>query len=241
MRPKCILSLCSWCPLRQNLPDIGSDCNSLDFGVFVYWLDKFCGLIKFCGMRERFNEYERAFEGYLADNRVGYSAVDQCRRGVFGGDKIKSFDFVVEVVRSCGESGKVFIAEVKGKKFKGTSLAKMTGMECWVGFDDVTGLTEWEKLLSAESAGGPVEAVFVFVYGFENFDVEDDGQLVYEFEGRKYLFYCVRLADYAEAMKVRSPGWETVTLGAGKFRELAMPLDKLLFGCENQQGVNPKF
>jgi hypothetical protein len=201
------------------------------FRVWCYLLDKFGGLVRFCGMRafEGFNEYERAFEGYLADNRVDCSAVDQGRRRFFRGGKIKSFDFVVYQ----GDIGRAILAEVKGKKFKGTSLAGMRGFECWVGFDDVTGLTEWEKILSEESSGGPVEGLFVFVYEFENVDVEYDGQAVYEFQGRQYLFYCVRLADYAAAMKVRSASWETVTLGADKFRELAMPLDKVLFGGED--------
>ena len=180
-------------------------------------------------MREEFNDYERAFAGYLADNRVDCSAVDQGRRRFFNGGKVKSFDYIVYQLGI----DRVILAEVKGKKFKGTSLAGMKGFECWVGFDDVAGLIEWEKMLS-EECSGTVEGLFVFVYQFENIDVEDDGQCVYEFEGRQYLFYCVRLADYAEAMKVRSPSWETVTLGAAKFRELAMPLDKVLFGGKDK-------
>ncbi|MBW8034676.1 MAG: hypothetical protein FVQ79_03190 [Planctomycetes bacterium] len=179
-------------------------------------------------MFEGINEYERAFEGYLADNRIDCSAVDQARRGFFNGQKVKTFDFIVY------QAGidRAILAEVKGKKFKGTSLAGMKGFQCWVGIDDVAGLSQWEKMLSDQSCGS-VEGLFVFVYEFENIDVENDGLDVYEFQGRQYLFYCVKLSDYARAMKVRSRSWQTVTLAADKFRELAIPLDKVLCGCKD--------
>ena len=78
-----------------------------------------------------------------------------------------------------------------------------------------------------------VEGMFVFVYEFENIDVENDGLDVYEFQGRQYLFCCIKLSDYAREMKLRSRSWQTVTLAADKFRELAIPLDKMLSGCKD--------
>jgi len=178
-------------------------------------------------MYEGINDYERAFQGYLADNRIDCRAIDQARRGFFNGQKIKTFDFIVYQVGI----DRAILAEVKGKKFKGTSLAGMKGFQCWVGIDDVAGLSNWEKMLSAQSCGN-IEGLFVFVYQFENIDVENDGLDVYEFDGHQYLFCCIKLSDYAGAMKLRSPGWQTVTLTADKFRELAIPLDKVLSGCE---------
>ena len=179
-------------------------------------------------MHEGINEYERAFKGYLADNRIDCSAVDQAHRGSFNGQKIKTFDFLVY------QAGinRAILAEVKGKKFKGTSLAGRKGFECWVGIDDVAGLSQWEKILSTQSCGN-VEGLFVFVYQFENIDVENDGLDVYEFAGHQYLFCCIKLSDYAREMKLRSPGWRTVTLAADKFRELAIPLDKVLSPCKD--------
>jgi hypothetical protein len=43
------------------------------------------------------------------------------------------------------------------------------------------------------------------------------------------MFYAVKLDDYREFMKVRSPKWQTVTLPAAKFREFAIPVRELLF------------
>ena len=179
-------------------------------------------------MLEGINEYERAFHGYLADNRIVCRAVDQGRRGLINGGKIKSFDFIVYQ----GDIDRAILAEVKGKKFKGTSLAGMKGFQCWVGMDDVAGLSQWEKVLSERSCG-KVEGMFVFVYEFENIDVENDGLDVYEFQGRQYLFCCIKLSDYVREMKLRSRSWQTVTLAADKFRELAIPLDKMLSGCKD--------
>ena len=78
------------------------------------------------------NHYERAFENWLIDNRIKYTAVDQSKRAVFGRAKIKSFDFLLY-----RQDKPVIIAEVKGRSFKGTSFEKLRGFECWVQADDV--------------------------------------------------------------------------------------------------------
>ena len=115
------------------------------------------------------------------------------------------------------------IAEVKGRKFKGKSLAALARLECWVTMDDVKGLVRWEQVF----ADG-FEAAFIFAYEFENIDVEANGREVYDFQNSRYMFYAVRLDDYREFMKVRSPKWQTVTLPAAKFREFAIPIRELL-------------
>ena len=163
--------------------------------------------------------YEQAFENWLIDNHVQYVAVDQQKRRIFARSKIKSFDFLLYPSNS-----QPVIAEVKGRKFKGKSLAALAGLECWVTMEDVRGLIRWEQVF----ADG-FEAVFIFVYEFENVDVETDGRDVYDFEQGCYMFYAVRLDDYREFMKVRSPKWQTVTLPAAKFRKFSIPVRELLF------------
>ena len=74
------------------------------------------------------NRYEHAFENYLAENRVSFVPVNQQHRADFRRDKIKSFDFLVHPCRQ-GEGPHVVIAEVKGKLFKGASLAGLKGLE----------------------------------------------------------------------------------------------------------------
>jgi hypothetical protein len=164
------------------------------------------------------NHYERAFGNWLIDNGVKYIAVDEQKRAAFGRSDIKSFDYLLYPAR-----GEIIVAEVKGRLFKGTSFAKLTGFECWVTTDDVDGLTQWQEVF-----GPSHTAAFVFSYRIKNIDVDFDGRDVYDFDGGRYIFFCVKLQDYRRYMKVRSPKWQTVTLPADKFRKCAVQMQNLL-------------
>ncbi len=164
------------------------------------------------------NHYERAFENWLIDNRIEYVAVDEHKRATFGQTDIKSFDFLLYL-----PNGQIIIAEVKGRTFKGTSLAKLASLECWVTTEDIDGLTRWQQIFGAGH-----QAVFVFAYKIENIDVDFDGRDVFDFNANRYLFFCVKLDDYRRYMKRRSPKWQTVTLPADKFRQCAVQLSKFL-------------
>lgn len=164
------------------------------------------------------NHYERAFENWLIDNRIEYVAVDEHKRATFGQTDIKSFDFLLYL-----PNGEIIIAEVKGRTFKGTSLAKLASLECWVTTEDIDGLTRWQQIFGAGH-----QAVFVFAYKIENIDVDFDGRDVFDFNANRYLFFCVKLDDYRRYMKRRSPKWQTVTLPADKFRQCAVQLSKFL-------------
>ncbi len=165
------------------------------------------------------NHYEQAFENWLRDNRIQYVSVDEQKRATFARSKIKSFDFLLYP-----PNGRIIIAEVKGRTFKGTSLAKLTGLECWVTTEDIDGLTGWQKVF-----GPGHQAVFIFAYKIENVDVDFDGRDFYDFARNRYVFFCVRLDDYRKFMKRRSPKWQTVTLPADKFRKCAVQMQKLFF------------
>ena len=89
----------------------------------------------------RLNHYERAFGNWLIDNHVQYIAVDEKKRAALGRSNIKSFDYLLYPPGS-----QIIVTEVKGRKFKGTSFAKLAGFECWVTADDVAGLTRWEEI-----------------------------------------------------------------------------------------------
>ena len=166
-------------------------------------------------MKETFpNHYERAFQNWLIDHRIQYVALDRCKATEFAHSGIKVFDFMLHL-----PNGKKIIAEVKGRRFKGTTLAKLASLECWVTLDDVEGLTKWR-----ESFGSDFQAVFVFVYKMDNVDVDFDGREAFDFDGNKYVFLCVKLDNYRRFMKRRSPKWKTVTLSADKFRQCIIPL-----------------
>jgi hypothetical protein len=164
------------------------------------------------------NHYERAFENWLIDNRIQYIAVDDQKRAAFGRSKIKSFDFLLYP-----RNQQIIIAEVKGRKFKGTSFAKLTGFECWVTTEDIAGLAKWQEVFGTTHL-----AVFVFTYRIENIDVDFDGRDTYEFDANRYVFFAVKLDDYRRFMKRRSPKWQTVTLSADKFRKCAIQMQNLL-------------
>ncbi|MHC5060479.1 MAG: HYExAFE family protein [Planctomycetota bacterium] len=171
-------------------------------------------------MDVRRTNYERVLESWLIENRVQYLPVDQQKRKVFARSRIKSFDFLLYPACSAP-----VIAEVKGRKFKGKSLAALARLECWVTMEDIRGLIRWEQVF----ADG-FEAVFIFAYEFENIDVETDGREVYDYQNKRYMFFGVRIEDYRKFMKVRSPKWQTVTLPAEKFRKFAIPARELLVG-----------
>lgn len=173
------------------------------------------------------NHYERAFENWLIDNRIQYIAVDEHKKAAFGRSKVKSFDFLLYPPNEQGPRfagiQQIIIAEVKGRLFKGTSFAKLTGFECWVTAEDIDGLTKWQEVFGLGHL-----AVFVFAYKIENIDVDFDGRDVFHFDANRYVFFAVKLDDYREFMKRRSPKWKTVTLPADKFRWCAMQMQNLL-------------
>ncbi|MHC4618632.1 MAG: HYExAFE family protein [Planctomycetota bacterium] len=164
------------------------------------------------------NEYERAFENWLIDNHVQYVSGREHKRTAFGHVRVKNFDFLLYPPNQ-----QKIIAEVKGRSFKGTTLAKLAGLECWVTAGDVDGLARWHKLMGSGHA-----AVFVFAYKIKNIDVDFDGRDFYDFDGNRYVFFAVKLDDYRRFMKRRSPKWKTVTLPADKFRRCAVQMQKLL-------------
>jgi hypothetical protein len=166
------------------------------------------------------NHYERAFESWLRDNGIRYISIDQQKRASFARTRVKSFDMLVYPP---GEPGQALVTEVKGKRFNGTSLVGLSGMQNWVTMEDIRGLKTWEEALGQEHKG-----VFVFVYELVMVDVEMDGREAYEFEGRRYVFFCVMLEDYLSWMTVRSPRWRTLFLPARGFRNCCIDASEML-------------
>ena len=164
------------------------------------------------------NRYERAFENWLTDNRVKYTAIDQSKRAAFNRIKLKSFDFLLYP-----SNQPAIIAEVKGRSFKGGSFEKLANLECWVSAEDIDGLSHWQRVF-----GKGYRAVFIFAYGIVNIDVDFDGRDIYDYRDNRYAFFAVGLDDYKRFMKTRSPKWRTVTLPAERFRQCAVQLQNLL-------------
>ena len=163
--------------------------------------------------------YERAVEDFLQAKSVPYLRVDQIKRSAFAGVKLKSFDLVVYPERNAN-----ILVDVKGRKWPYHSGRTKRYWENWVTAEDLEGLRKWEEVF-----GTGFRAAFVFCYWLteaENLPV-DSG--VHVFEGEKYGFLLVWLSDYADNMRVRSPRWRTVSMPSGTFRELAKPLEDVLW------------
>ena len=172
------------------------------------------------------NHYEQAFTGWLCDNRVQYVPVDQSKRTVLLRNRIKTFDFLVYPKSHGDFDASMLVTEVKGRKFKGKNLTKMSGLQCWVTMQDIIGLLDWQDKF--DEPRQKAKAVIVFAYKFELPCVETDGTEVYDYDNNRYAFYAVTVDGYRKNMKPRSPKWKTVTLPAAKFRQLAVPVRELL-------------
>ena len=167
---------------------------------------------------DRGNHYEQAFAAYLQQHHLGYVAVDQSRRSLWGPTPVKSLDFIL-----FGEGDHRYVVDVKGRRYPGgrTPRPRYT-WECWTPREDVEGLERW-----AELSGPGYRGLFVFMYHIlPPVTLPDNTPDVWEWRGRRYLLRAVPSADYRLVMRARSPSWRTVTLPQSVFRSLARPLSQ---------------
>lgn len=164
------------------------------------------------------NHYEWAFENWLIDHRIPYVHSEEHHRPGPVEGSVKNFDFLLQP-----ESGRKIIVEVKGRTFSGTTLAGLSGLECWVTRDDVKSLRTWQRALGIDH-----EAVFVFAYRIMQADVDFDGHQTLVLGPDRYVFFCIAVEDYARRMRLRSPKWGTMSLTTEDFRRHARGLEAFL-------------
>lgn len=165
---------------------------------------------------DRSNHYEAAFEAYLRDRRLGYIAVDEAKRANIDDEPIKSIDFIVY-----GLGGAKLLVDIKGRKFPGGTPEKPKNVwQNWVERDDIDGLERWEANFGVGYTG-----LLVFVYGIQpHVELRPGTADVWVWQGKRYLMRAIRVHDYRQHMRVRSPRWQTVHLPSAIFRELVRPL-----------------
>jgi hypothetical protein len=164
------------------------------------------------------NRYEQAFESWLKDQRIRFVRAEDHHRPGSLGTTVKCFDFLLHA-----HNGRHIIAEVKGRTYRGTSLARLKGLDCWVTLDDVNGLQLWQQALGEDHV-----AAFIFAYRLIQVDVDCDGREAFPFGPERYVFLAIRAADYYRCMRRRSAKWKTVTLSAEDFRDCVIDLADLL-------------
>lgn len=164
-------------------------------------------------MAQRRFHYDQAFEQYLRVKEIPYVAVDEAKRAL---DKahphsLKSFDFVVY-----SESGPNLLVDVKGRKHSGRSSRSLDN---WVTEGDIESMQKWEKIF-----GDDFEGLFAFLYWCEVQPPDALFTEIFECNNRWYALLAVKLSDYAQHMKQRSPRWKTVNISADAFNRVSKPL-----------------
>jgi hypothetical protein len=165
---------------------------------------------------DRSNHYEAAFEDWLQERNLCYVAVDETRRAMLGGSRVKSLDFIVH-----GPLGARLLIDVKGRRFPGGPPERPRRVwESWCMEEDVDGLSRW-----TEQFGPGFQGLLVFAYHvLPQVDLPADTPDVFHWGDRRYLLRAVDVFDYAVHMRVRSPKWATVSLPGSVFRELVRPI-----------------
>ena len=96
--------------------------------------------------------YEQAFADYLRSVGRPFVVVDDAKKAVFSGARIKSFDFLMY---SSGQTH--WLVDVKGRKLTVARPGQKGHLENWTTREDVTGLVQWARVFGQGFAG-----LFVF-------------------------------------------------------------------------------
>jgi hypothetical protein len=174
-------------------------------------------------MAQRRFHYEQAFEHYLRANAIPYVAVDEAKRALSATGrspadaplKLKSFDFVVY-----STAGPNLLIDVKGRKHSGRTGK---AFQNWVTADDVDCLTQWSALFGSGFTG-----VFAFLFWCDAQPPDALFHEVFLFADRWYAVLAVKLDDYVKHLRRRSEKWNTVSIPAQAFTDLATPLKQWL-------------
>lgn len=168
-------------------------------------------------MAKRDNHYEAAFEALLRARQIPYVAVDETRRSLMGGGSLKSLDYIVSPVGM--ETS--WLVDVKGRRFP--SGRQRQFWKNWSTADDLNSMAHWETIF-----GGRFQALLVFAY-----QVMDDvsplpAEQLFDYRQQLYGFVAIRLSHYVSQARSISARWNTFAMPAGRFRELAAPLDQFV-------------
>jgi hypothetical protein len=159
--------------------------------------------------------YEAAFEAFLRDRGIPCVAVDEAKRALFSGAKLKSFDFVVY-----SKSGPNLLVDIKGRQARTRPGGRST-FETWTTEQDVLDLIQWQEVF-----GQGYKAVLTFVYWIDPPLAPEAGMFFHQ--DRWYQMMAIDLEEYRNHMRRRSSKWETVSLPAEEFRSLARPIESWL-------------
>lgn len=172
-------------------------------------------------MVQRRFHYEQAFEHFLRAKAIPYIAVDEARRalakqaGSPTPTPIKSFDFVVY-----SNNGPNLLVDVKGRKH---AAGNGRSLQTWVTRDDIRCLRQWQGIF-----GQGFAPALLFLFWCEHQPADALFHEVFEYSDRWYIQLAVPLDDYEPHARQRSAKWDTVSIPAAEFRQIAQPIGTLL-------------
>ncbi len=183
--------------------------------------------------RSRGAHYEQAFAALLKKQRTAYIALDQARKAMIQGARLKSFDFIIYPAGRSSAQEPVLV-ELKGRKLSWRSYCRGHWGPTWAPLADIEGLTQWEPVF-----GGQCRAVFAFAYWL--FDAPQDVVIakkakqtvnalprITNWQGRSYVFAILPVSSYQLKMRKRSARWQTVYVPRRAFDLLAVPYDEFI-------------
>jgi hypothetical protein len=162
--------------------------------------------------------YEAAFEDYLRSAGIPYVAVDEAKKALFAGVRLKSFDFVVY-----SNGGPNLLVDVKGRRFPRRRPRARRHLENWATEEDLQSLAQWEGVFGTGFTG-----VVVFCYHLEAAEDARRFEAVHLFRGEYFGLLAVYRDAYARACRPRSKAWGTVSVPAAAFRQMVRPVTALL-------------
>jgi len=165
-------------------------------------------------MARRFIHYEAAFEDYVRSQGWPYVSVDERKKAIFSGARVKSFDFLVYP-----PGRPAWLVDIKGRKFPYQVRHGRRYWENWVTREDLEGLRRWEGVF-----GPGFEPVLVFVYWLVGLCRGEPTPSLHRFRDQYYAFVSISAAEYAAHARRRSPKWDTVTVPGRAFRTLIHPV-----------------
>jgi hypothetical protein len=169
-------------------------------------------------MADRTVIYEACFEDYLRKAGIPYVAVDEAKKALFAGVQLKSFDFVVY-----SSSGPNLLVDVKGRLFPYERQGARRWWENWTTRDDLDSLARWEGVFGSGFAG-----LVVFCYHLKVPEGKERFAVVHEFRGEWFGLVGVYRKAYADASRLRSRAWGTVSVPTAAFRALIRPVTAFL-------------
>lgn len=162
--------------------------------------------------------YEACFEDYLRAAGIPYVAVDEAKKALFAGVQLKSFDFVVY-----SSGGPNLLVDVKGRRFPYERRGARRWWENWTTREDLESLARWEEVFGSGFAG-----LIVFCYHLRVPEARADFAVVHEFRGESFGLVGVYRGAYADAARVRSRAWGTVSVPTATFRAMVRPVTAFL-------------